>query len=394
MVEFFQWILLSDRAHEEAVSQNYLMPPRVLTRILSASLTNITCDGVPFASIGQGFPFEWLAAIVCVTVVLMIGIFRLIFVHKVCSRQSEQGALPPTPSSQDENAPLLSRELEVKINPRINKPLVGQDELELIDAIGKGSFGEVYKAKWKGVIVACKRLMTSGDKMHMESFMKEASLMSTLRHPNIVLFLSASIKPPHVYIITELCSKGSLYEVLMNAAPQSITGKMRKQFALDAALGMLYLHSESLIHRDLKTTNLLVNENFSVKVADFGTSKIVTEDRTLTQCGTVTYAAPEIFSRKGRVTHKVDVYSFGIVLWDIICLPEELYAGYTMFDIVDEVTKSGLRPPVARIRSQDIRDLMTQCWSADPSQRPEFDEIVERLRQIPSDAFVAKPLTK
>jgi serine/threonine protein kinase len=257
--------------------------------------------------------------------------------------------------------------------------------------------------------------MTSGDKLHMESFMKEASLMSTLRHPNIVLFLSASIKPPHVYIITELCSKGSLYDVLMNTAPQGITGKMRKQFALDAALGMLYLHSESIIHRDLKTQNLLVNENFSVKVADFGTSKIVTEDRTLTQCGTVTYAAPEIFSRKGRVTHKVDVYSFGIVLyvvlyylplisvliraffssrWDILCLPEELYAGYTMFDIVDEVTKSGLRPPISRVKSQDIRDLMTQCWSADPSQRPEFDEIVQRLRTIPSDSFVAKPLTK
>jgi hypothetical protein len=140
MVAFFQWILSSDRAHEEAVSQNYLMPPRVLTRILSPSLANITCDGVHVMDIGQGFPFEWLAAIVCVTIVLMIGIFRLIFVHKVCSRTPEQ--ISTLPAESDENAPLLSRELEVKINPRINKPLVGQDELELLEAIGKGSFGE------------------------------------------------------------------------------------------------------------------------------------------------------------------------------------------------------------------------------------------------------------
>lgn len=137
--------------------------------------------------------------------------------------------------------------------------------------------------------MAVKRLMTGGDKTGLEAFMKEASLMSTLRHPNIVFFLAASIKPPHVYIITELCAKGSLYDVLQSAVPTTISGKTRKQFALDAALGMLYLHSEQLIHRDLKTNNLLVTESNIVKVADFGTSRVVSEDRTMTQCGTGMY---------------------------------------------------------------------------------------------------------
>lgn len=245
--------------------------------------------------------------------------------------------------------------------------------------------------------------------------MKEASLMSTLRHPNIVFFLAASIKPPHVYIITELCAKGSLYDVLQAAGPNTISGKMRKQFALDAALGMLYLHSEQLIHRDLKTNNLLVTDSNIVKVADFGTSRVVSEDRTMTQCGTgmllnqllqlftkpyksdfhnpVTYAAPEIFSRHGRVTHKVDVYSYGIVLWDILCAPEELYPGLTMFDVVDEVSRNGLRPPLVRIRSPMLQEIMSRCWSAEPADRPEFAEIVAALREIPSDHFVAAPLS-
>jgi serine/threonine protein kinase len=135
----------------------------------------------------------------------------------------------------------------VKLNPRLQKSLVGNEELELTAPIGKGSFGEVYRGKWRGVEVAIKRMLID-DMETVTSFMKEASLMSTLRHPNIVQFLGASIKPPHLNLITELCTRGSLHDVL-RTFKVAVPKKRKKQMLVDAALGMLYLHSENIIHR-------------------------------------------------------------------------------------------------------------------------------------------------
>jgi tRNA A-37 threonylcarbamoyl transferase component Bud32 len=249
--------------------------------------------------------------------------------------------------------------------------------------IGKGSFGEVYQGTYLGTDVAVKKILTNKiSPEFMQEFAREAALMRDLRHPNVVQFLGAAMEEPDICIVTEYMSKGSLYH-LLHDPKVSISWETVRKVALDAARGMAYLHlrTPAIIHRDLKSHNLLVDDNWKVKVCDFGLSKIAVDmQATMTACGTPCWTAPEIL-RNSRYTTKADVFSYGIVLWELVTR-EEPFAGMPAFQVIFAVGTKGVRLPLPSVCPPELIKLIVSCWQEDPALRPPFSDIIIYLERL------------
>ena len=148
-------------------------------------------------------------------------------------------------------------------------------------------------------------------------FKAEVKMLLRLRHPCVVQFYGVSFAHDDCYLVTEYCSRGSLYDFLQdktNALPLTL----QLQMAVDAAKGIMFLHSSGIIHRDIKSGNLLVASDLHVKICDFGISRHVNTMNTMTtSLGTVPWTAPEML-RGERYTKKVDCYSFGVCVWELV----------------------------------------------------------------------------
>ena len=300
--------------------------------------------------------------------------------------------------------------------------------------IGEGAFGKVYLGKWHETDVAIKALTSLGAlgisagqvasyateadvKDALKTPEREVGLMVGMRHPNVILFLGVCPDPPCV--VTEYCARGSLYDVLMEAKERPMGGLARAlswhrrvSMMLDAAKGMLYLHSHkpTIIHRDLKSPNLLVDGNWNVKVTDFNLSRLAD----VTQPGVASsvvannprWHAPEII-RDALFTKPGDVYAFGLIMWEMITW-ELPYDGMSSFQMILVIGDKAGRPPVPAAatgvateggnRTWTIQggvfpgyeayvDLMVRCWDQNPESRPAFPEIISKLREIISTFF-------
>ncbi|OMO92371.1 Phox/Bem1p [Corchorus olitorius] len=281
--------------------------------------------------------------------------------------------------------------------------IIKNEDLEELRELGSGTFGTVYHGKWRGTDVAIKRIKKScftGRSSEQErltvEFWREADILSKLHHPNVVAFYGVVQDGPGgtLATVTEYMVNGSLRHVLLSK-DRHLDRRKRLIIAMDAAFGMEYLHSKNIVHFDLKCDNLLVNLKDPVrpicKVGDFGLSKI--KRNTLVTGGvrgTLPWMAPELLNgSSSKVSEKVDVFSFGIVLWEILT-GEEPYANMHYGAIIGGIVSNTLRPPVPAYCDPEWRLLMEQCWAPDPVVRPSFTEIARRLR-IMSTACQTKP---
>lgn len=181
---------------------------------------------------------------------------------------------------------------------------------------------------------------------------------------------------------------GSLHHFLKNEASHGvgITMSLVLRFALDIARGVYYLHrKQSIVQRDLKARNILIDSSLNAKVADFGLSRVLDEDENkLTACGTPAWTAPEVV-RLEAYTDKVDVYSFGIILWELLTR-DEPYGGQKGVQIAYAAAEQGLRPEVPSYCPDDYRSLMTSCWADNPHNRPGFGAVLKQLFQMKKEA--------
>ncbi|PRQ28953.1 putative protein kinase TKL-Pl-4 family [Rosa chinensis] len=216
-----------------------------------------------------------------------------------------------------------------------------------------------------------------------KQFNKEVNLLSRLHHRNIIKFVAACRKPPVYCVVTEYLDEGSLRAYLHKLECKSLPLEKLIAIALDIARGMEYIHSQGVIHRDLKPENVLIDKDFRLKIADFG---IACEeaycDSLADDPGTYRWMAPEMIKRKsyGR---KVDVYSFGLVLWELVAgtIPyEEMNPIQAAFAVVNK----NLRPVIPKNCPPAMRALIEQCWSLQPDKRPEFWQVVKVLEQFES----------
>eukprot|EP01125_Pyxidicula_operculata_P022466 TRINITY_DN91_c2_g1_i2.p1 TRINITY_DN91_c2_g1~~TRINITY_DN91_c2_g1_i2.p1 ORF type:complete len:849 (-),score=203.77 TRINITY_DN91_c2_g1_i2:474-3020(-) len=255
-------------------------------------------------------------------------------------------------------------------------------QITMKELVGRGSFGSVYRAYWKHTEVAVKKIHEPTEALIQELY-DEAKLMLSLRHPNIVTFMAITAKP-NVCLVTEYVSRGSLYNIIHDKHISMEISHIRK-LAIDTCKGMAYLHGARIIHRDLKSHNLLVDQSWTVKVGDFGLSRVIEEtstvtNRTMTACGTPQWTAPEVI-RNQRYTFKADVFSFGICLWEMLSR-EDPYGNMAPYQVVIGVGTQSLRPVIPSSCPKGVTEIIEQCWNESPDSRPEFDELYDLLVEL------------
>ncbi|EGC29890.1 SH2 domain-containing protein [Dictyostelium purpureum] len=263
--------------------------------------------------------------------------------------------------------------------------------------LGSGAFGSVYKGIVRGKEVAIKKLtQTVFEENTMNEFRKEVSLMAKLRNPHLLLFMGACTTPDDLSIVTELMPKGSVHSLLRakEDSPDFITFKRAILIARDTALGMTWLHASNILHLDLKPANLLVDQNWVVKVADFGLSKYMKKGATQSgQAGSPLYMAPEMLLNQ-PYDEKVDVFSFVILLWELLTKQEpynKLYSSYPQ--LVEGVVNKKNRPIIPDYFPSRLKDLLNRCWDHHPARRPSFAEITKSkfLESILIDGLILDP---
>ncbi|CAI5489532.1 unnamed protein product [Closterium sp. Naga37s-1] len=267
--------------------------------------------------------------------------------------------------------------------------------------LAAGAFGKVFHGLYEGDDVAVKLLNVPADMAPKDleglksSFLQEIKVWHTLSHPNVVQFIGASLnagnirapsdaKPPPGQplwaIVTEYMGGGTLRGYL--ARRGKLPPKESVRLALHIARGLCYLHARDVVHRDLKSDNLLLDHKGTVKIADFGVARTEAKNPNDMTCetGTVRWMAPEVIDHK-PYTRRVDVYSFGIVLWELVTsdLP---FKGLTFIQLAFNVVNKNMRPEVPAGCEPELAALMQECWDADAEKRPEFTQVVARLEAL------------
>eukprot|EP00850_Spirogloea_muscicola_P001579 SM000006S19344 [mRNA] locus=s6:214523:219235:+ [translate_table: standard] len=288
---------------------------------------------------------------------------------------------------------------------------VNFQDLELGSRLGGGSSGRLYRAKYRGQDVAVKVIMLADGSLEgisgslrpapgselLQMFKQEVAIMRIVRHKNLIQFIGACLCWPRLCIVTELMAGGSVRDMMQNKG-----GGLEPLAALkvlrDAARGMDFLHRRGVVHRDLKAANLLIDEHDVVKVCDFGVARMkpgggpgeaAGEASEMTaETGTYRWMAPEVLEHC-PYDHRVDVYSFGIMIWEILTgdIP---YAGLTPLQAAIGVVQRQLRPVMPTTAPPKLKELAQRCWSTNPADRPEFDEILAILEDCMKPAVMWK----
>jgi len=263
---------------------------------------------------------------------------------------------------------------------------IAPNEVTIISRFARGSFSTVYKGKWCSALIAVKVVdFDIEDPNIYESFLDEVSLLSMLNHPNILRFFGACLHPPNTFIVTEFATKGSLFKLLENDRQNKfLTLQERVSIAVHASRGLHYLHSQRppILHRDIKSLNFLVTDNYLIKIADFGISKNKSETLN-TKLGTLNWLPPELLKDNTPFTEASDVYSFGVVLWEIFTseIPYESIDNFRVIRMISmgELLKIPKQLPI------HVQQILIGSWDMTPEKRVSMELISKTLEQLESE---------
>ncbi|KFQ56304.1 Mitogen-activated protein kinase kinase kinase 13 [Pelecanus crispus] len=253
------------------------------------------------------------------------------------------------------------------------------EEISELQWLGSGAQGAVFLGKFRAEEVAIKKVRDQNE--------TDIKHLRKLKHPNIIAFKGVCTQAPCYCIIMEYCAHGQLYEVLR--AGRKVTPRLLVDWSTGIASGMNYLHLHKIIHRDLKSPNVLVTHTDAVKISDFGTSKELSDKSTkMSFAGTVAWMAPEVI-RNEPVSEKVDIWSFGVVLWELLT-GEIPYKDVDSSAIIWGVGSNSLHLPVPSTCPDGFKILMKQTWQSKPRNRPSFRQTLMHL-DIASADVLATP---
>lgn len=264
---------------------------------------------------------------------------------------------------------------------------IGDDDWEIDprdisfhEKIASGAFGDLYRGIYCGQDVAIKILRgVQNNSVQFQEFLQEVAIMRKVRHRNVVQFIGACTQKPHLCIVFEFMRGGSVYDFMRRQGNLRIAVVLR--IAVEVCRGMDYLHKRRIVHRDLKAANLLLDEHGTVKIADFGVARVLDGPGVMTaETGTYRWMAPEVIEHK-PYNHKADVFSFGVVLWELLTglVP---YNDMTPLQAAVGVVQKGLRPPIPQTCPPPLADIMRLCWQRDPEIRPSFETLKIKLEDL------------
>lgn len=294
-------------------------------------------------------------------------------------------------SSDDDGAVCVKRD-----NKRFY--LINEEELDIDERqpLSTGQSSHVYRAQWNGTHVAVKKLFSlsgprkpgSGESKDPTEAIglhsRELGVLSRIRHPHIIQFMGAvAFSSGHLGIVTELCKRGSLYDV-MYGERHALNEREILTLASGVVRGLLYLHGLGFVHRDINPANVLVDADWMAKLADFGLSRKQDVSRVMSgSTGTFQYMAPEVLQGQ-FYDESVDMYSFGIMLWEM-WEHRQPHSGKQAAQVILEVVNKGERPEVPASCPAPLLPLMLACWENDGDDRPTARSALELLEQRATD---------
>ncbi|XP_035778496.1 mitogen-activated protein kinase kinase kinase 9-like isoform X2 [Anopheles albimanus] len=271
-------------------------------------------------------------------------------------------------------------------------------ELTIGEVIGVGGFSKVHRAFWNGEEVAVKASRQDDDiDVTRENVLQEAKLFWSLKHPNIVALKSVCLDPQRPCLVMEFARGGSLNKILTG---RKIPPNVLVDWAIQIARGMKYLHCEapiSVIHRDLKSSNVLISEsiqdgnllNKTLKITDFGLAREAYRTTRMSAAGTFAWMPPEVI-KSGTYSKASDVWSYGVLLWELLT-GETPYKGFDSLSVAYGVAVNTLALPIPKTCPEAWGRLMKCCWEIDPHRRPSFREIEKDLDIIARSGFAQTP---
>lgn len=247
-------------------------------------------------------------------------------------------------------------------------------EVRILEKLGSGAFGAVHKGIFRGTEVAVKLLEDSS------AFRRESTMLARLRHPNVCLFMATCDVDGKFAIVTELVDCGSLWDVLRS---DTWRPDCAAYVGLGIARGLAYLHDHTppVVHRDVKSPNILLHSDFHVKLCDVGLARNDAPNMTL-GCGTCQWMAPEILVGHASGT-PADVYAFGIVLSELTtrrCPYDD--TKYDGLALAMQVVHNNLRPHIGLHCPNQLADLAKACWAQDPDARPAAANAIPILQAL------------
>ncbi|KAF9807521.1 hypothetical protein SFRURICE_006017 [Spodoptera frugiperda] len=299
------------------------------------------------------------------------------------------------------------------IRPPLNNSSISQlsmkewdipyDELKLFEVIGTGRFGTVYRGSWHGAVAVKLLHVLSDDCVPLDTFKHEVATFRKTRHENLVLFMGACMKPPRLAIVTSLCKGMTLYTHI-HLRKDKFTANKSVLVAQQISQGMGYLHARGIIHKDLKTKNIFL-ENGKVVITDFGLFSVtklcfgnnLRGDSLGIPAGWLCYLAPELCraltphaSLHLPFSKATDVYAFGTVWYELLC-GEYPFKSQPPEAVIWQVGK-GVKQSLANMQaSRDIKDILMLCWSYRSSERPDFPHLLTTLQKLPRKRLARSP---
>ena len=258
---------------------------------------------------------------------------------------------------------------------------IDRRQICLIRKLGAGQFSEVWEGQWNNIASVAVKISKPGTMSTME-ILQEAALMKRLRHPKLIQLYAVCTREEPIYIVTELMKHGSLLEYLKGEG-RSLKLPQLVDMSAQVAAGMAYLEEQNYIHRDLTASNILVGEHLICKVADFGLARVIDEDIYEAHTGAkfpIKWTAPEA-AMYNRFTIKSDIWSFGVVLYEIITYGRFPYPGMTNEQVL-EALQQGYRMPRPVDCPGKLYDIMLDCWCEEPANRPTFDTLQWQLEEF------------
>lgn len=266
--------------------------------------------------------------------------------------------------------------------------LIPYSELTMVRTLGEGGFATVYQAEWQCAMVAVKQLKISDAPQDaLQDTQTEASVMVHLKHPNIVTLYGVCMEPPHYCIVMEYMPNGSLFSLLHSSQRTPLPWKLRYRIAMDTASGLAYLHHKGVLHRDLKSLNVLLDDSMHARLSDFGLSRIkqTSASQSLKTCstsmrGSVHWMAPELFDRDSVFSAACDVYALGMTLWELATRRAPFEHAHSI-EVIVEWVKQGGGERVPDDVPAPFAQLIRACFKP-AKERPTAKEAAQTMRRL------------
>jgi serine/threonine protein kinase len=298
------------------------------------------------------------------------------------------------------------------VPPNVPIHTIQRSDLEALVEMSKGNYGRVYKGRCQHLDVAIKEMIgikKNNVEQKMGEFLGEVNILQRLHHPNIITFLGVCIDGDAVqewYIVLEWAERASLQKLLEKE--KNLPMEFKFKICIDIARGMGWLHHrpKPIIHFDLKPANILVMSDYTCKIADFGLSIISEMKSSSANRGTMLYMPPETLRRKWyykagmnkeaeevplvppELLPKIDVYSYGLIMWEI-CSQTEVFLEYNEIEeFCSAICDKDARPKITDAIPVHMADIMTKCWAKVSNQRPDFRELVPQLETARIKVFL------